>query len=538
MRSRSARPANFACSRGIASACLWPADPEFAASVEAVGASFVAGRPESHDGLVRAGVHRAASILALSRDDQLNLQSALRARDANPDIRIVLRQFNRTLAAKIEENLLDCSVLSLAWHSAATYASAALDPTCFRGLQFPEREGPLTGFAVRIADSGIAGERVEDAEQLLGARILAIDGDCDCAGGGIIAPGARLVVFGTIDALIKSAPRQPDAVKRPLLRQRLRRAVREGPWRLRRIDAYIAGLAAITLALFLAATWHFHDSFGINWLTAAYFVMSTMTTTGYGDITPHRNDVLDVVIAMLLMLAGTVFTGIFIALAASRLTRAQWVRMQGLRPIHRRGHIVLCGCGSIGTGVIDLLLAFDRPLVVIDPSPDTALIERARDRGFDLLTGDASRDDTLDLCNLGEAHSLVALTNIDTLNLEIALGARARNPGMPIVLRIAEAEFAASIARHFEFETTFSVAALAGPVFARLSRGPGVRGRIAFGDREFAIIETVLTDRTDAALPANAVPIAAADPEGRVAMIRDLAELQPGTRLLALVRHC
>jgi voltage-gated potassium channel Kch len=153
------------------------------------------------------------------------------------------------------------------------------------------------------------------------------------------------------------------------------------------------------------------------------------------------------------------------------------------------------------------------------------------------LTGDANRDDTLDLCNLGDAHSLVALTNIDTLNLEIALGARARNPGMPIVLRIAEAEFAASIARHFDFETTFSVAALAGPVFAGLSHASGARGRIAFGDREFAIIEAVLSDRADVALPPDAVPVAVADPEGTVAMIRDLAELQPGTRLLALVHH-
>ena len=150
------------------------------------------------------------------------------------------------------------------------------------------------------------------------------------------------------------------------------------------------------------------------------------------------------------------------------------------------------------------------------------------------MTGDASRDDTLDLCNLSNAHSLVALTNVDTLNLEIALGARARNPGMPIVLRIAEAEFAASIARHFDFETTFSVAALAGPVFAGLSRGPGARGRIAFGDGEFAIVETVLPDRTDVALPPDAVPVAVADPEGTVSAVRDLAELQPGMRLLAL----
>jgi voltage-gated potassium channel Kch len=129
--------------------------------------------------------------------------------------------------------------------------------------------------------------------------------------------------------------------------------------------------------------------------------------------------------AMALMLRGTVFTCIFIAFATSRLTHAQWVRMQGLRPIHRSGHIVICGAGSIGTGVIDLLLEFDKPLVVVEHNPDAALVERARDRGFDLLTGDASRDDTLDLCNLGAAHSLLALTNVDTLNLEIALGAPA-----------------------------------------------------------------------------------------------------------------
>src|SRR5205807_6187223 len=110
-----------------------------------------AGRPDSRAGLEMAGVADAVTILALSHNDQLNLQAALRARDANPHIRIVLRQFNRTLAAKIEQNLSDCSVLSLAWHSAATYAAAALDPSCFRGLQFPEPTGPLSGFAIRTA---------------------------------------------------------------------------------------------------------------------------------------------------------------------------------------------------------------------------------------------------------------------------------------------------------------------------------------------------------------------------------------------------
>jgi hypothetical protein len=305
--------------------------------------------------------------------------------------------------------------------------------------------------------------------------------------------------------------------------------------RLRHIDPIIAAVAGAALALFALGTWHFRDSLGTDWLIAAYFVITTMTTTGFGDIHPNHDDPVDVAMAMALMLLGTVFTGIFIAFVASRLTRAQWVRMQGLRPIGRRGHIVICGAGSIGTGVIDLLLGFDRPLVVVEQRPDAALVERARDRGFDLLTGDASRDDTLDLCNLRGAHSLVALTNVDTLNLEIALGARARNPSMPIVMRIAEAAFAASIARHFQFETTFSVAALAGPVFAGLSRMPGARGRIAFDAQEFGVGEFVFGSDSERQLPLGAIPLAAGTEEGDFRLIRDLDGLDPGARVLMLV---
>jgi voltage-gated potassium channel Kch len=513
---------------------LWPADTEFAAAVEAVGAVFVAGRPDSSVGLEAAGVRHAASVLALSRDDQLNLRGALQARDANPRIRIVLRQFNRAIAAKIEQNLPDCSVLSLAWHSAATYAAVALDPSCFRGLQFPERDGPLTGFAYRTADrGGIAGRSVGEVEEMLGARIVAIDGNTTILSDDRVAPGARLIVYATVDQLLESTPRQPVPEIRSPPVAWLRDALRRLHRRLHRIDPYIAFFAAATLALFAGATWHFHDTFDSDWLTAAYFVMSTITTTGYGDITPSHTEKLDMAMAMALMLLGTVFTGVFIAFLASRLTRAQWVRMQGLRPIHRRGHIVVCGCGSIGTGVIDLLLDFGKPIVVVEQNPDAALVERARDRGFDLLTGDASRDDTLDLCNLGAAHSLVALTNVDTLNLEIALGARTRNPSMPIVLRIAEANLAASIARHFEFETTFSVAALAGPVFAGLSHMPGARGRIAFDGREFAIAESVLVGEDE--LPPGTIALAAGN-GGSIAPIHDFAGLAAGTRVLSLSR--
>ena len=521
--------------RGHRVVVLWRRDSDFARTVEAIGAVFIAAaRPDSAEGLGRAGVRDAITILALSPDDQLNLHAALLARDANPHIRIVLRQFNRTLAHKIEQNLPNCSVLSLAWHSAASYAAAAIDPTCFRGLQFPEPGGPLTGFATRIAENcRVTGMTLAHAERVLAARIIAVDGATSLSREMLLSEGAALVVYGEVAKLQASAPNPPSVRIRPEIGRKLRSLLRRRRDHPPRFNPILARLAVATLCVFAVGTWYFHAVLGGAWLDAVYFVVTTMTTTGYGDMTPDRGHPFDIVAAMLLMLAGITLTGLFIAFGASLLTRVHWVTMQGLRPLHRRGHIVVCGAGSIGSSVIDLLLALGKHLVVIELSPDSALVERAREQRFDLLTGDASRDTTLDLCNLGAAHGLIALTNVDTLNLEIALGARARNPTMPIVLRIAEASFAESIARHFDFETTYSAAALAAPAFVGLSRFPGSRGRVAFGRQEFAIGE-IGGEIGSSRLPPDAIPIAVSR-GGEFELAHDFEALGAGDRTLVIV---
>jgi Trk K+ transport system NAD-binding subunit len=138
--------------------------PKFRAKVTAVdaGCRYVQGPPNEEQTLQDAGVVAAESIMLLSDDDQLNLQVALKARDLNAKIRIVMRQFSRTLGVKLEENLANCSVLSLASHSASAFAAAALDPGSFGALRFPDPGGVLTAFATRTAaELGIVGLTAE-----------------------------------------------------------------------------------------------------------------------------------------------------------------------------------------------------------------------------------------------------------------------------------------------------------------------------------------------------------------------------------------
>jgi hypothetical protein len=185
---------------------------------------------------------------------ELNLYAALLARDANPRIRIVLRQFNRTLGHKIEQNLPNCSVLSLAWHSAATYAAAALDPACFRGLQFPEPDGPLTGFATRIArNCGAAGATIAQAERLLSARILSVDGKTDFDRDVVLASRAVLVVYGAIARPDSSAARPRVVRTRPALGHRLRSHWHPSRRQPPRLNPILARLAAVALVIFFWA---------------------------------------------------------------------------------------------------------------------------------------------------------------------------------------------------------------------------------------------------------------------------------------------
>jgi Trk K+ transport system NAD-binding subunit len=234
--------------------------------------------------------------------------------------------------------------------------------------------------------------------------------------------------------------------------------------------------------------------------------------------------------AIAAMLGGIVFTSIFIGYVSSAMTRAQWISMQGLRRIRARGHVVICGGGKIGTAVMNLLAGAGKHIVVIEPNPDANLVRRARERDVDLLTGDANRDNGLDLCDLPNATAMLALTDNDAVNLEIALGARARSNAVPIIVRIENDGFAQAASAIFGV-TTFSPSALTAPALAGLARFPGTRGRIRFAGDDHTIGQ-----RTQGEIPEKppaevCIPLCVWR-NGGLVLIRDFAEMLPHDELL------
>jgi Trk K+ transport system NAD-binding subunit len=237
---------------------------------------------ESDAALIAAGVETATAILALSSDDAENLAIALRARMLNPSIRVVLRQFDPILGSKIEQNLADCTALSAAAHSAATYAGAALDRDCVFALRFPARTGPLLGFTrTPAAALGVADTTVADAEARLGKRILALGDRREPSPGAMIAPDDLVTVFGAVSDRDVHHPhvRGADSGARRALRIDVRALI--AAWL--RLNPVLRVFVLAAVGFFSFEFMFFHLVLHKTWTAASFYVVETMTNVGFGD---------------------------------------------------------------------------------------------------------------------------------------------------------------------------------------------------------------------------------------------------------------
>lgn len=470
--------------------------------------------------------------MPVCEDDRLNLQVALKARDLNPGIRVVLRQFNRALGRKIEQNLSDCSAISPATHAAATFAAAALDPATLYAVQFPASGGPLVAFVERRASEfGLHDTTVADAERRLGLRIAAVNGHARLASHDEVRRDDVIVACGPVRTFA-SRTRRPHGS--PGAAPRRRFSMRETLRTAARLEPLLLATFAVGTVLYLAASVYFAVQLRITFLESLYFVAATMFTVGYGDITPYVRHAAwpAYVVAIAVMGMGVAIGGVFIASISSALSRAQETALRGLRQLRAEEHVVVCGAGNVGTRIIEFLVELEQRVVVIEPRPSAVILELARRRRIDLLASDATDDETLGFCNVERARSLVAVTDSDTANLESALGALANNGTLPVVLRVQDAEFARSIARNFKIAKSFSAGDLTAPVIAGLSRFASSRGRVDFANDTFNIGERtagMYIPRAEGGIPLYAYR------EGNLVPIHDFDQMQAGDRLLDIV---
>ena len=177
----------------------------------------------------------------------------------------------------------------------------------------------------------------------------------------------------------------------------------------------------------------------ITLIDAMYYTTVTLSTTGYGDITPVSDGarlvnafiITPARIAFLVLLIGTTLE--VLAQRSRELFRiSRWRNNMG-------HHVVVIGYGTKGRSAVETLVnnGLDRDhVVVVDPSP-VALADAHADQ-LAVVTGDATRRGVLQRARVADADQVIITTGRDDSNVLAALTVRQLNPDAWIVAAVSE----------------------------------------------------------------------------------------------------
>ncbi|WP_129670410.1 TrkA family potassium uptake protein [Candidatus Chloroploca sp. Khr17] len=130
------------------------------------------------------------------------------------------------------------------------------------------------------------------------------------------------------------------------------------------------------------------------------------------------------------------------------------------------GHVIVCGIGRVGYRTVLQLLDVGYEVVAIDHDMGSEFAMTMSRLKVPLIVGDAREPEVLTQAGLTRAHSLIAAINDDLLNVEIALAARRKCPGLQTVMRIFNRQLDENLELTIGRNTAFSSSALAAPTLA------------------------------------------------------------------------
>jgi voltage-gated potassium channel len=208
-------------------------------------------------------------------------------------------------------------------------------------------------------------------------------------------------------------------------------------------NAIIALAIAIvfgTVGFTLIEGWSFGESF--------YVTMQTLTTVGYGDIPPRSVAGRDFAVLIMLMGVGGVALGattIVQSIVQSELLSTFGQRRQSRRMRKLHDHYIICGSGRVGSHLVRDLQRSDKDMIIIER--DSVRAAEFSQRGFNVLIGDATLEDTMREAGVERAQGLAACLPDDADNVYVVLTARDLNPRLHIVARAVEEQAEAKLVR-------------------------------------------------------------------------------------------
>jgi voltage-gated potassium channel len=171
----------------------------------------------------------------------------------------------------------------------------------------------------------------------------------------------------------------------------------------------------------------------VSFLDIVYFTMISITTTGFGDITPVTDRARLVEAVIVTPTRFAVFF-IFVGTAYNFIIKRSWEKWRMARIQDKlSGHVVVLGYGISGSQSVEELIergTDPNNIVVVDPSEER--LTSAEKLGVNVMAADATRDETMKAVRIQEAQTVLVSAGRDDTSILIVLTVRHLAPKVPI----------------------------------------------------------------------------------------------------------
>ena len=452
--------------------------------------------------LRRGGIDLCRAVLFVTGDAYANIEAALAARKLHPGIRIVARVAEQTLNtllastlgnfAGFEPNRLAVGALALAALHSETVGYFHLEGQLLHVLRHQILAGDpwlgmrvddLNAHGLLILQHHSAPTPTDETAAVRDAPFHRLKLSAVVRAGDVLTVlsdrGARV---GTHLAAATPEPARRD--RRPTLSEAIAK-IRAMP---RTGSVVVGAVVVICLAVGVAMVLFPRADDSLTSADGFFTALVLMTGGTYADLFPAFHHLSNAIrlFSVFLSVIGTVAVGLLYAWLTERLMTLR-LRLAPRRPRPpERDHVIIVGLGRVGRGAAEVLDELGRPVVGVEP---TVTLDPHTLPRLSLVRGDGTDVASLEAANLAGARGLLAATDNDWMNLEVALLSRKANPDCRIVIRTRDTRFSDNVAGLVPGLSVVCIPVIAANAFAAAALGENVIDVFQLGMTTVFVVE-------------------------------------------------
>ncbi|MFH2028525.1 MAG: potassium channel family protein [Nanoarchaeota archaeon] len=196
---------------------------------------------------------------------------------------------------------------------------------------------------------------------------------------------------------------------------------------MRALERYVI---ILLIPILVISVFIFYLELNLSIVDSIYFVVTIITTVGFGDINLVNARPLIKLFGSLLMIIGAASMAVLFSLITSRLIDFHFENIFGRYKTKMKNHTILIGWNKTAQATLDELRKISEVCLISD---DEKVLKEVKYKSVNIIVGDETDENTLKRANIQSAKNIITCEEDDKKNIMIVLLAKRLNKQAKII---------------------------------------------------------------------------------------------------------